>query len=155
TDRLMRDEKQKRRFEREARAAARLHHTNIVPVFGTGEAEGVPYYVMQVIPGMGLDAVIEEFAHMSPGSRAPGPPPPPPAIGRTLSAQCVARSLLSGEFPGAGAQEEGATQAHSALGRAPPRPATAVLIPSDSGRISDTSGATSSVTLPGQRPGAD
>src|SRR5262249_30210194 len=28
------DVKQKRRFEREARSAAKLHHTNIVPVFG-------------------------------------------------------------------------------------------------------------------------
>jgi serine/threonine protein kinase len=42
------------RFGREARAAARLHHTNIVPVFGVGEAEGLHYYVMQFIPGLGL-----------------------------------------------------------------------------------------------------
>jgi serine/threonine protein kinase len=40
TDRLMRDERQKRRFEREARSGARLHHSNIVPVFGTGEQDG-------------------------------------------------------------------------------------------------------------------
>ena len=30
------------RFEREAQAAAKLHHTNIVPVFATGEEEGCP-----------------------------------------------------------------------------------------------------------------
>src|SRR5205085_8465057 len=43
------------RFRREAKAAARLHHTNIVPVFGVGEAEGVPFYAMQFIHGEGLD----------------------------------------------------------------------------------------------------
>jgi serine/threonine protein kinase len=54
---LLRDDKLRRRFERETRAAARLHHTNIVPVFGVGEHVGTPYYVMQFIPGVGLDAV--------------------------------------------------------------------------------------------------
>src|SRR5262245_49885326 len=34
------------RFKREARTAGRLHHTNIVPVFGVGDHEGMPYYVM-------------------------------------------------------------------------------------------------------------
>ncbi len=51
----LKDAKQKRRFEREARAAARLHHTNIVPVFGVGEHDGLPYYVMQYIQGQGLE----------------------------------------------------------------------------------------------------
>jgi anti-sigma factor RsiW len=45
------DENQIRRFEREARAAARLHHTNIVPVFGVGQQDGHPFYVMQYIEG--------------------------------------------------------------------------------------------------------
>ena len=58
------DPKQVRRFEREARAAARLHHTNIVPVFGVGESEGIHYYVMQFIPGLGLDAVLDRRAHV-------------------------------------------------------------------------------------------
>src|SRR5262245_17779115 len=37
------------RFRREARSAAKLHHTNIVPVFGVGEQDGLHYYVMQFI----------------------------------------------------------------------------------------------------------
>ena len=37
-----------------------LHHTNIVPVFGVGEHEGVHYYAMQYIQGQGLDAVLRE-----------------------------------------------------------------------------------------------
>ncbi len=49
------------RFQREARAAARLHHTNIVPVFGVGVHAGMHYYVMQFISGMGLDAVLSEL----------------------------------------------------------------------------------------------
>jgi WD40 repeat protein/serine/threonine protein kinase len=46
------------RFRLEARAAARLHHTNIVPVFGVGERDGLHYYAMQFIQGQSLDLVI-------------------------------------------------------------------------------------------------
>ena len=55
------DAEAKRRFEREAKSAAKLHHTNIVPIFGVGEQDGMPYYVMQFIQGQGLDAVLEEL----------------------------------------------------------------------------------------------
>ena len=58
---LLVDARTKQRFEREARSAARLHHTNIVPVFGVGEHDGLPYYVMQFIQGLGLDDVLEEL----------------------------------------------------------------------------------------------
>jgi serine/threonine protein kinase len=48
------------RFVREAKAAARLHHTNIVPVFGVGEDKGTHFYVMQLIDGRGLDSVLDQ-----------------------------------------------------------------------------------------------
>ena len=60
----LRHPRQVLRFHREARATARLHHTNIVPVFGVGESEGQHYYVMQFIPGLGLDAVLEEIKRL-------------------------------------------------------------------------------------------
>jgi serine/threonine protein kinase len=50
--------KQLLRFHREATAAARLHHTNIVPVFGVGEQDDMHYYVMQFIDGVALDEVL-------------------------------------------------------------------------------------------------
>src|SRR5262245_39622806 len=46
------------RFHREAAAAARLHHTNIVPVYATGEERGTHFYAMELIDGPSLDAVI-------------------------------------------------------------------------------------------------
>lgn len=56
------DEKHLKRFEREARIAANLHHTNIVEVFGVGEQDGFHYYVMQYIRGVGLDVMIPRLA---------------------------------------------------------------------------------------------
>src|SRR5690242_8497188 len=70
------------RFLREARAAARLHHTNIVPVYGVGEGDGLHYYVMQFIAGSGLHEVIDELKRLKAAGRptaevdsSPGPPP--------------------------------------------------------------------------------
>jgi serine/threonine protein kinase len=57
-------ETQLERFRREARAAASLHHTNIVPVFGVGECDGVHYYAMQFIRGQNLDSVLRELRRL-------------------------------------------------------------------------------------------
>ena len=46
------------RFKREAESAARLHHTNIVPVYATGDEDGTHYYAMELIEGPSLDQVI-------------------------------------------------------------------------------------------------
>jgi serine/threonine protein kinase/WD40 repeat protein len=59
------------RFQREARAAALLHHTNIVPVFAVGVCEGVHYYAMQYIQGRSLDVVLRQVIHL----RSRGMPP--------------------------------------------------------------------------------
>jgi serine/threonine protein kinase/Flp pilus assembly protein TadD len=53
--------KQLQRFKNEAQAAAQLHHTNIVPVFGVGCERGVHYYAMQFIDGQTLAAIIAEL----------------------------------------------------------------------------------------------
>src|ERR1700716_1409852 len=49
------------RFRREAEAAAKLHHTNIVPVYATGEEDGTHFYAMELIDGPSLDRVIRQM----------------------------------------------------------------------------------------------
>jgi tetratricopeptide (TPR) repeat protein len=53
------DPRQLQRFQNEARAAAGLHHTNIVPVYGVGQERGVHFYAMQFIDGQSLAAFLE------------------------------------------------------------------------------------------------
>ena len=48
------------RFQDEARAAARLSHRNVVAVFDTGTYRGVPYLVMELLPGTTLADVIAQ-----------------------------------------------------------------------------------------------
>jgi WD40 repeat protein/serine/threonine protein kinase len=81
------------RFRREAKAAARLHHTNIVPVFGVGEDNGIHYYAMQFIHGQGLDAVLEDVKRLQGDPTAAEATPPPSA----------AQRLFTGPFAGAAA----------------------------------------------------
>jgi WD40 repeat protein/serine/threonine protein kinase len=153
---LLPNSTQRQRFEREARSAAKLHHTNIVPVFGVGEDSGLHYYVMQYIQGLGLDAVLDELRRLR---REKGPGGSTPAAEELRvardggqdsnrrpkdgSAEEVAVSLLTGVFerPGGLAPQdmvaEGAdSSAASATGGAAPLETAAVSV--------------SSVVLPGQ-----
>ncbi|MEM8679503.1 MAG: protein kinase [Planctomycetota bacterium] len=59
------------RFQREARAVAKLHHTNIVPLFEVGEDEGRCYLAMQLISGMSLDRLIGEQIEAQADSQEP------------------------------------------------------------------------------------
>lgn len=46
------------RFEREARTAAAMNHSHVVPVYEFGEHNGMCFYVMPLVQGIGLDRVI-------------------------------------------------------------------------------------------------
>jgi hypothetical protein len=65
------------RFRREAEAAAKLHHTNIVPVYATGEENGTHFYAMELIDGPSLDAVVRQLPQAQ-GGQASAPPPSTP-----------------------------------------------------------------------------
>jgi serine/threonine protein kinase/WD40 repeat protein len=143
------DAKQKRRFEREAKASAKLHHTNIVPVFGVGEHDGTPYYVMQFIQGLGLDEVLLELKRMKrEGSelgaasvrelRVSRPAPSRPTFHPRkegidthdplpLIPAEVALSLLSGRFEKTMDYEDGKGNAAGSF-RSPPSPTEAEIL---------------------------
>jgi WD40 repeat protein len=154
------------RFRREARAAARLHHTNIVPVFEVGRDGEVAYYAMQFIQGQGLDQVIDELARLrdparNPGgaegpgpSAAAGPGPWGPAPGR------IVESLLGGWFATGGAAPSGdvpptTVTGPAAAGRsAGDASRTSEFVPSDPGpaRAGPTEAPRPSAVLPGGIP---
>lgn len=61
------------RFQREAQAAAKLHHTNIVPVYAQGEQDGHFYYAMELIDGVNLGHLLKHhpggiLSLLAPGS---------------------------------------------------------------------------------------
>ncbi|HEY7308480.1 MAG TPA: protein kinase [Gemmataceae bacterium] len=94
---ILKNEQHVRRFEREARAAARLHHTNIVPIFGVGHHEDTHYYVMQFIQGLGLDGVIQELRRLRAGANSSSPRENG-ALEERSAVEQVAHSLLTGIF---------------------------------------------------------
>lgn len=48
------------RFRQEARAAANLHHPNIVTIYDTGEVDGILYIAMAYVHGRTLQALLDE-----------------------------------------------------------------------------------------------
>jgi hypothetical protein len=58
------------RFRSEARAASRLSHANVVPVFEVGEADGWPFYTMRYICGASLAAIVRDTGPLPPQQAA-------------------------------------------------------------------------------------
>jgi serine/threonine protein kinase/formylglycine-generating enzyme required for sulfatase activity/Flp pilus assembly protein TadD len=158
---LLVDARAKRRFEREAKAAAKLHHTNIVPVFGVGEQDSLPYYVMQFIQGLGLDLVLEELKRLNVGQVGNLPPSAgqvgnlPPSAGQVgnlphkdVSAANIARSLMTGDFQPVAEPSPGTDETSTES------PGVGLNLPSSSGSRSTSSPtqaiSSGSIALPGQ-----
>jgi serine/threonine protein kinase len=144
------DDSRQARFEREARAAARLHHTNIVPVFGVGAENGLHYYAMQYIHGLGLDEVLRELKRLKSASQAPATLPdtsPPAEAPRHAVTVTVTQALFTGDFAAGGvpAAEESAEPAPAT----PPQPAGQSLSDTAKARLSDTVRVPESLPLPG------
>ena len=58
--RLSTDNRALARFQREARVIAKLHHSNIVPLYEVGQADGNSFLAMQLINGRSLYEIIEQ-----------------------------------------------------------------------------------------------
>ena len=55
------------RFEREAKALARLQHPNIVQALNFGKHEGRYYFAMEFVPGLTCEQAVRELGIMQPG----------------------------------------------------------------------------------------
>jgi WD40 repeat protein/serine/threonine protein kinase len=88
------DARQLQRFKNEAQAAAQLHHSNIVPVFGVGCERGVHFYAMQYIEGQTLAALIGERRQRAGlGPASPSSPAPCPPLGGASAAAAGAETV--------------------------------------------------------------
>jgi WD40 repeat protein/serine/threonine protein kinase len=153
------DPKTLTRFRREARSAAQLHHTNIVPVFEVGKDGEVSYYAMQFIQGQGLDAVIDELRRLKERAHPSGPPREPElphlsipfgttaaAPSRSLPVSRMAQSLLTGRFAPATPGGTGEAEVANTNGNA-----TAAL--SDPSDRHETSASSASIPTPASGSG--
>jgi serine/threonine-protein kinase len=95
------------RFQREAKAAARLHHTNIVPVFDVGQDGEHLYYAMQLIHGQGLDLVIQDLRRLRAQSGTT-----PMAAERSIAASLTAGRFERENLAGEGGADSKATAAY-------------------------------------------
>ncbi|MEZ6006885.1 MAG: protein kinase [Planctomycetota bacterium] len=61
------------RFQREAQAAGRVQHTNIVPVYNLSREGGTWYYAMELVKGRSLATLLAELRNLGPARGADAP----------------------------------------------------------------------------------
>ena len=88
----MLDPRHLQRFQNEARAAASLHHPNIVAVHAVGCDRGVHFYAMECIEGQSLAQVIHELRQLSDVTLQTGSAP-------DNAVSELTRRLVSGDLP--------------------------------------------------------
>src|SRR6266508_4349124 len=67
---LARDRAFSEQFRREARAAARLSHPNVVAVYDSGEERGLPWIVMEHVSGQTLRGLLDAQGRLDPETTA-------------------------------------------------------------------------------------
>jgi hypothetical protein len=94
------------RFHREAQAAAKLHHSNIVAVYAEGEENDTCYYAMELVEGASLDQFISS-QHIIPPTMARDSAADEessrlgsPTVERTTSSASASDTVRSGDTSG-------------------------------------------------------
>ncbi len=63
---LMQDAAIRRRFVRESRIAASIDHPNVIPIYYTGEEDGVAYIAMRYVPGDDVRTLVRREGRLDP-----------------------------------------------------------------------------------------
>jgi serine/threonine protein kinase len=85
--RYAKDPQARERFLREARAAAKIKHDNVITIHQVDEANDVPFIAMEFLKGEPLDRYLKDKGELSIGQpqQLPRPPSGPSSVTRSSS----------------------------------------------------------------------
>ena len=67
---LLDDQTMRARFVRESKVAASIDHPNVIPIYYTGEEDGVAYIAMRYVPGDDIRSLVRREGKLEPGRAA-------------------------------------------------------------------------------------